>query len=230
VFHDVLISFLEDVHAHWAEGGKGRGKIMVKLAKANRFATANHLKNTQLSDRIGLQSGFISVYCTKERAQKAMKEADEFGEEAELLSRKQALELEPKLADLPLREEFDQVILAAGIFTPVFATHISWRVGQSCPVYPLKGYSLTVFAKPKQNGSFLRKPMSFDNMYCTSVAPNMIGMAGFGEMVGFPKAGCTSCATGGGDGAGEVRDAHLWHRCGLRYKQCYSSMFSAHEP
>lgn len=245
-------------------GAKERGKILVQLAKANRFALNNytHGCSKELSQRIGLQEGFISVHRTKEKALHALEEAKEFSEDAELLSTVQAIALEPKIANLPLKDayfvyrkhdqtadcaeyirhmihslsrqegvsyeinhgcvqditllksesdqachrfkitsshgyenEFDYVILAAGVQTPLFAANM--KVGQACPIYPLRGYSLTMFLKNEGAQPFLRKAMSFDNMYCTSVAPNMVRMAGFGEIAGFPKYNQTSISRGG---------------------------------
>jgi D-amino-acid dehydrogenase len=245
-------------------GAKERGRILVQLAKANRFALNNytHGYDKEFSKRIGLQEGFISVHRTKEKALHALEEAKEFSEDAELLSTVQAVAMEPKIANLPLKDayfvyrkhdqtadcaeyirhminslsdqegvsyeishgyvkdikllesecdqpyrrfkitsnsghenEFDYVILAAGVKTPVFAAKL--KVGQACPIYPLRGYSLTMFLKNEGIQPFLRKAMSFDSMYCTSVAPNMVRMAGFGEIAGFPKYNKTSVSRSG---------------------------------
>jgi D-amino-acid dehydrogenase len=243
---------------------KDRGKIMVQLASANRFVIDRESRSIfdekskkTVASAIGLQNGFISVHRTLDKAQVALKECEEIGEEAELLSKNEAILLEPKIADVPFTEcycvhrkrdqtgncvdfirsmiknlqtdgvifsndlgavnsiamvekleinhshkafqittnngdvrEYDRVILAAGIHTPLLASKLSNKIGLLCPIYPLKGYSLTVFTKPRdQHQNFLTKPLSFDNIYCSSVAPNMIRLAGFGEIVGFPKDG-----------------------------------------
>mmetsp|Transcript_3127 Transcript_3127/g.4166 ORF Transcript_3127/g.4166 Transcript_3127/m.4166 type:complete len:252 (+) Transcript_3127:805-1560(+) len=96
--------------------------------------------------------------------------------------------------------EYDYLVLANGVFTPLLATQLSMAVGASCPVYPLKGYSLTLCAASDQTRNladknsttgtkenFLKTPLSFDHMYCTSVGPDMVRLAGFGEIKGFPK-------------------------------------------
>lgn len=246
------------------EEAKKRGKIMVQLAQANRVAIE---KETQLNfdsiekvsrtvaSLIGLQNGFISVHRTMDKAKEEVEECIEYNEKAELLSKEEAIRIEPKIADVPFEEcycvhriydqtgncldfirnlikglkqdgvvfsnkngevknitvldskvshcghnifeirtrngdvrHYDRVILAAGIYTPLLAAQISSEAGRLCPIYPLKGYSLTVFTKPRdEKKNFLSKPLSFDNIYCSSVAPNMVRLAGFGEIVGFPK-------------------------------------------
>eukprot|EP01083_Nonionella_stella_P157726 512405_1 len=90
---------------------------------------------------------------------------------------------------------YDYVILANGIFTPLLATHLSPRAGLACPTFPLKGYSFTLSGfihggshnRSNRSENFLKKPLSFDNIYCTSVDSGMVRLAGFGEIVGFPK-------------------------------------------
>jgi D-amino-acid dehydrogenase len=233
---------------------------LVQLAKANRFALNSYVQGH--GKLIGLQEGFISVDRTKEKALHALEEADEFCEEAELLTTEQAVGMEPKITSLPFKDayfvhrkndqtadcaeyvksiikalsqqkgvtyeinhglvdnievihsqydpsfhrfkitsldgyenEFDYVVLAAGVNTPVLAAKMN--IGQSCPIYPLRGYSLTIFINNQGSLPFLRKAMSFDNMYCTSVAPNMVRLAGFGEIAGFPKYNNTAFSRGG---------------------------------
>ena len=89
--------------------------------------------------------------------------------------------------------DFDHIVLAAGILTPILAARIAMRSGQSCPIFPLRGYSLTLYTEPEAEGPFLKKALSFDNIYCTSVAPNMVRLAGFGEIAGFPNGGTDVC-------------------------------------
>ena len=259
VYHFVTTSLMTG-----EDEAKQRGKIMVQLARANRFVIDRESQSVfdekskkTVSSAIGLQNGFISIHRTLKKAKGALKECEEFGEDAELLSKEDAILLEPKIAEVPFAEcycvhrkrdqtgncvdyirnviknlrtdgvsfsndlgavtsitmvekeeinhsqksfqittsngdarEYDRVILAAGIHTPLLASKLSNKIGLLCPIYPLKGYSLTVFTKPRdENQNFLKKPLSFDNIYCSSVAPNMIRLAGFGEIVGFPKDG-----------------------------------------
>lgn len=263
-FLNFVYHFLTTSLSTGEEAAKERGKIMVQLARANRYVIDRESQSifdanskTTVSSAIGLQNGFISVHRTLEKAKASLKECEEFGEEAELLSKEEAILLEPKIAEVPFSEcycvhrkqdqtgncvdfirnmikhlqadgvsfsnnlgavdsitmvekleinhsqqvfqirtsngdvqEFDRIILSAGIQTPLLASKISNKVGFLCPIYPLKGYSLTVFAKPRaKNQNFLQKPLSFDNIYCSSVAPNMVRLAGFGEIVGFPEDG-----------------------------------------
>jgi len=261
VFHFIKTSLLTGENE-----AKERGALMVQLAKANRTALRNYLLicDKDHSSKIGLQEGFISVHRTEEKARCAQQEAEEFGEEAVLLSRSEAIATEPKIASLPFKDaycvlrkhdqtadcaefirgmiksfqddvdvtydktngavrdislikaesdasmhrfkvktsngatnDFDYVVLAAGVYSPLFASKISWSAGQSCPIYPLRGYSLTIFTKPKPNMPIFIKAMTFDKIYCTSVAANMVRLAGFGEMAGFPNYDRKSCSRSG---------------------------------
>ncbi len=269
-FVTFLLHFLKTSLLTGESKAHERGKILMKLAQANRKALDHYIdiSNKELRKDIGLQKGFIAVYRTKEEAVRASTEVQNFGEDAEILSEKEAIALEPKLGALPLEnpyfvhrkddragncaqfvrnmihsfqddemisyvsngmiqdirtmnsgndnsssrfqltladgsiKEFDNVILATGVFTPIWANKISWRVGQCCPIFPLRGYSLTLFTKAKENVDknalpstfpFLRKAMSFDSIYCTSVAQNMVRLAGFGEIAGFPDGGTKIC-------------------------------------
>lgn len=86
--------------------------------------------------------------------------------------------------------KFDYVIVANGIYSPTLISTINARVGFACPIYPLRGYSLTLTAidsRRKRKPTFLNKAMSFDNIYCTSVDPDTVRMAGFGEITGWPR-------------------------------------------
>ena len=89
--------------------------------------------------------------------------------------------------------EFDVLVLAAGIHTPLLASQLN--VAEYCPTYPLRGFSLTVFTNtttddesspastPKPN--LLRQPFKVDSIYCSSVSPTMARWVGFGELVGY---------------------------------------------
>ena len=87
--------------------------------------------------------------------------------------------------------DFDFVVLAAGINTPLFARMLS--IGDSCPTYPLRGYSLTMYSdklnaeetKSASSKNLLNQPIKIDDMYCSSVGANMARIAGFGELVGY---------------------------------------------
>lgn len=91
--------------------------------------------------------------------------------------------------------DFDYVVLAAGVNSPLVARMMS--LGNYCPTYPLRGYSLTAYTKHtnekeaverRSNGmsaNLLNKPISVDDMYCSSVGVNMARIAGFGELVGY---------------------------------------------
>jgi D-amino-acid dehydrogenase len=84
--------------------------------------------------------------------------------------------------------EFDLLILAAGAETPLMAAQLG--VGNYCPTYPLRGYSLTVFASQGSYGQdvqLLRKPFTLDAMYFSSIKRGMVRVAGFGELVGYRR-------------------------------------------
>jgi glycine/D-amino acid oxidase-like deaminating enzyme len=240
---------------------KLRGTYLVQLANANRFslskeldATGQSKKKDQLVKSLSIGTGFISVHRTNEKAEGAVIEALEFGEEAELLTYENAVKLEPRIEFLPFKKnayfvhrpndqtgncyefmlssiksliengikyennhgcvvdierkdsddgsghfrvttshccyEYDYLILANGVYTPLLARKLASHASHACPTYPLKGYSMTLYndvIEPKTpNGNFLKKAMSFDNLYCTSVGHNMVRLAGFGELTGFP--------------------------------------------
>lgn len=98
---------------------------------------------------------------------------------------------------------FDYVVLAAGVNTPLLARKLEVEnAPQSifkpsfCPTYPLRGYSLTVYTnhttqdgnertKIGRSSNLLNMPISVDDMYCSSVGVNMARIAGFGELVGY---------------------------------------------
>ena len=92
-------------------------------------------------------------------------------------------------------QDFDYLVLAAGVNTPLFARKLS--VGEACPTYPLRGYSMTVYTNHTderdsneriengKSGNLLNMPISVDDMYVSSVGVNMARMAGFGELVGY---------------------------------------------
>ena len=82
--------------------------------------------------------------------------------------------------------DFDFVVLAAGINTPLFARMLS--IGDSCPTYPIRGYSLTMYAEETEttlSKNLMNQPIKIDDMYCSSVGANMARIAGFGELVGY---------------------------------------------
>jgi D-amino-acid dehydrogenase len=86
------------------------------------------------------------------------------------------------------KQEFDVLILAAGVQTPLMAAKLG--AGATCPTYPLRGYSLTFFTPEKEyigdkSFNLTHQPFSLDSMYCSSVNPRMARFAGFGELVGY---------------------------------------------
>jgi len=243
-----------------------RGQIMMQLAKASRASFLNTINNDKddrkaLAEKIGLGKGFLSLHRTSDFAIRAFKEGQLFGEACHIMSYKQACELEPRIANLPisnnleavhrvddytansslyiqdlidkikgkgveyrcgsvgmiddisqveivnhqlasgskqqhprfivttadgLTHNFDYIVLAAGVNTPLIARKLD--IAKYCPTYPLRGYSLTIYtnhSKDTESGNLLNMPFSIDDMYCSSVSPNMARIAGFGELVGY---------------------------------------------
>jgi len=257
-----------------------RGKHIVQLAKSSRFAFLRDVRDPRkaasvggrkstkaasLEQKIGLGSGFVSLHRSPDKADHAVQEAIDHGERSKRLTWDEALELEPRVANLPFgplyavhrldditancatymrdkierlnsigvqyvqnasgavdrierlpevksekdiqsrfrvtsadgsSSDYDYLILAAGVYTPLLARKIG--AGQYCPTYPLRGYSLTVYTDSKsdedmqrlrtdgKSTNLMNRPISVDNIYCSSVGPNMARLAGFGELCGFP--------------------------------------------
>ena len=252
---------------------KSRGNHLVQLASFNRSLLKEELNimktnidNKDFVKEINLGNGFISVYRTKELAEMSVKEVKDFGEAAEIITRQDAVQLEPQIDSLPSNNAYfvhrpndqtancyaytlasikmlsqigvqynnnhgavtniesvrapsleegtrrfmvstkhgntyyDYIILANGIFTPILGNKLSTWVSFACPTYPIKGYSLTLSRSTpmpptnmnqatatSRHDAFLKKSLSFDNIYCTSISPNSVRLAGFGELVGFPQ-------------------------------------------
>lgn len=84
-----------------------------------------------------------------------------------------------------LTHDFDYIVLAAGVNTPLIARKLG--IAKNCPTYPLRGYSLTIYTNHvnSESGNLLNMPFSVDDMYCSSVSPNMARIAGVGELVGY---------------------------------------------
>jgi len=82
-------------------------------------------------------------------------------------------------------EAFDILVLSAGIETPLLARQLG--VGHRCPVYPLRGFSLTVFVDHdgQEIRNLLRQPFKIDAMYTASVSPYTARWVGFGEFAGY---------------------------------------------
>lgn len=245
-----------------------RGHVLVHLARANRAAYLEAIHdNTKLQARLGHSQGFLSTHRSLAKAQHAVAESKEHGEEAVLLGWDDALKAEPRLRNLPMRDqlyvvlrpndytascetfvrhwidesstngvqylsskvdrlevmktanptdkkfrvttadksvqEFDLLILAGGVTTPLMAEQLG--VGKYCPTYPLRGFSLSLFApthdktaaetknkdSEDKSGNLSHKPISIDSMYLTSVSSTMARVAGIGEFVGYrEKAEC----------------------------------------
>lgn len=236
-----------------------RGRVMCQLAKANRVAYCKAVEgNTQLQADMGHSKGFLSLHRSLTKAQHAVEESKEHGEEAVLLDWQEAVQAEPRLNHLPMKDkifavsrpndytascetfvrtwikestnmgveylsakvdrlearptdstdkagkkfrvttvddsvhEFDILVLTGGVRTPLMAAQLG--AGPYCPTYPLRGFSLTLFApthdakkkkKDVHTSNLVQRAFSIDSMYCTSVSPRMARLAGFGEFVGY---------------------------------------------
>lgn len=265
-FASFIIHFMKTCLITGSKEAEERGHIMVQLAKANKCAFENYLSlyGKESSKNIGLRNGFISVFRSQKGAANALKEGKDFGVEMKQLSMTEAVEIEPKLANLPIQnmhfvhriqdqtadcaefirtminsfyedpdityangnmavkrvsklkrdrskkkesihrfkvelsdgssDEFDYVVLAAGVYTPLFAHQLGNSLASVVPVYPLRGYSLTAFVNKKSESPYLQTGLSFDGMYCSSVSPHIVRLAGFGELAGFPDYSKSSCS------------------------------------
>lgn len=237
-FFSFLFHFLKTSIFDNESGIKSRGKHLVQLANANRKI----LEEDELFQKLGRQSGFISVHRSMKNAVNAVAQLHEFGEDGELISSEEAKILEPRLKSIPFQPSYfvhrpndssanchaylisslrslisngvkyenakvteirvnqtngskdrftiytsegdemtyDYVIVANGINAPILMYTMGFCSGLTCPVYPLKGYSFTMTSTKKigDNDTRLHKAISFDNIYCTSVYPNRVRMAG----------------------------------------------------
>jgi len=94
------------------------------------------------------------------------------------------------------KHEFDILVLAAGPECPLILAS-QFEAGKYCPTYPLRGFSLTTYFSPNKSdgqperlkhdlsSNVLHQPFKLDNMYCSSVSPQMARWAGFGEFAGY---------------------------------------------
>lgn len=252
-----------------------RGTLIQDLARSNRVLFLEALKQQDganggpdLSKKIGTNKGFLSLHRSRKSAEHAEQEGKEYNEATEMIPISKAIELEPRIANLPMAnnlfavhrkndytansavfvkdlvkqikgrgiqyrcgnegkvqmissygvqksttnsdtqviatsvvgsrfkvktstgssEDFDFVVLAAGVNTPLLAKTIQTEnaikslLNRSfCPTYPLRGYSLTVYTNHTEQGGDSRKdnigrgrnllntPISIDDMYCSSV-------------------------------------------------------------
>jgi glycine/D-amino acid oxidase-like deaminating enzyme len=86
-------------------------------------------------------------------------------------------------------QEFDYLVLAAGIQTPLLASQLDLTI----PVYPLRGFSLNIGTwhpgtKEIKKRNLLGQPFKIDSMYCSSTGPWTARWVGFGEFCGYRKA------------------------------------------
>lgn len=248
-FFTFMKQFLKTSIFESEEGINARGKYLVKLASANRKI----LEKDKIYQGLLHQSGFISVHRTMESAQEALRKLEDFEQDGELISKENAVKLEPRLKLIPFTPSFfvhrindsaanceayitstiksllakgvkyesslgrvteirknepdgdgqftiktsrgiemtyDYIIVANGIFAPILMSTLCPKARLECPTYPLKGYSLTLLESSgtiRDQQTLTKKALSFDNIYCTSVAPDSVRMAGIGEIAGWPR-------------------------------------------
>ena len=103
LWHFLSVSFLGSTDE--------RAATITQLAKANREIYLQCIaNNASLRQELGHSQGFLSIYRGKEKALKAMKEAQEYGEEAALLNWEKCVQMEPHLANLPSTTEMYAVL------------------------------------------------------------------------------------------------------------------------
>lgn len=99
--HFIVISMLSgEKEAH------ERGSIIQKLAKSNRLLFLEALNNqdgsNELSQNMGTNRGFLSLHRTRKAALHAEQEGKEFNEPSEMIPIEDAIELEPRIRNLPM--------------------------------------------------------------------------------------------------------------------------------
>jgi glycine/D-amino acid oxidase-like deaminating enzyme len=83
-----------------------RGHVMCRLAQANRAAYLEAVHdNAELQAQLGHSQGFISIHRSLAKAQHAVAESKAHGEDAALLEWEDALEAEPRLRNLPMKDQ-----------------------------------------------------------------------------------------------------------------------------
>ena len=106
----------------FGEGGADqRAACLVQLAKANRAAVMQEIKDGNIASQVGLSQGFLSLSRTRAKAEETVQECKAYGEDARLLSWDEATQLEPRLNRLPIK--------------PIFAVHRSQDNSASCEVF-----------------------------------------------------------------------------------------------
>ena len=87
-----------------------RGRYIQQLAKSNRYLFLEAINGGDdgkaLATKIGLGKGFLSLHRTSEGAMAAFKEGELFGEASRILSFREAIKLEPRIANLPMGDTF----------------------------------------------------------------------------------------------------------------------------
>jgi len=97
-------------------------------------------------------------------------------------------------------EDYDYLILAAGIYTPLLAAQIG--AGKFCPIYPMRGHHVKVNAVSPRDGksghdqNLLGKSMIIDHIHISSVSSKVARFTGFGELVGYPSKAVTAKTVG----------------------------------
>ena len=106
--HFVVISVLTgEKEAH------ERGSFIQQLARSNRVLFLEAIKQNpagkDLSERMGTNKGFLSLHRTREAALHAEEEGKEFNETSEIIPIENAMELEPRIANLPMASNLHAV-------------------------------------------------------------------------------------------------------------------------
>ena len=101
--HFLVISMLSgEKEAH------ERGILIQELARSNRllFLESFEQMGTDLYEKMGTNKGFLSLHRTRQAALHAEQEGKEYNEGSEMIPIEHAIELEPRISNLPIQKLF----------------------------------------------------------------------------------------------------------------------------
>ena len=91
------------------EEANQRGVYVQKLAKSNRFTFLETINGGEdgkaLATKIGMGKGFLSLHRTSESAMHAFDEGQLFGETCFVMPLDEAIKLEPRISNLPIKDQ-----------------------------------------------------------------------------------------------------------------------------
>lgn len=92
-----------------------RGKYIQQLAKSNRFSFLEAINGGEdgkaLAKKIGMGKGFLSLHRTSDGAIHAFNEGQLLGETSFVMSLEEAIKLEPRISNLPIKNQVSSLQL-----------------------------------------------------------------------------------------------------------------------